>query len=342
MPSTVDRRCERALSFSARRMISATSRSALLAKFVTRGSPTRCSPGDERRARRRPRAPSRRPRRRRRRRAGASRRGRRRHTGTEIGRGSGCSAAARSSARDGGDLEREARARGAAVEVRVEQLPLELGQLAVGRERRPRAGAVAKNPCRVAHHGHSDEKYRPEVRESGVAILSLLFPAVLRPLTIASVLAPSPSLAAAAAAATPRRRSSSDGRGRRAQRHRRRARADRAGDVRGRPARADGSRRQSRCAAPPTDVGEADAPDELEDERDRARRAPDRALRRDHLDGRDVRVLPRAVAADERAQLRAVEHGAGRRSRASAREGVKVQPLERHKPEIHAPVARLR
>ena len=37
-PSCAGRKRERALSFSARRMISATSRSALFEKFVTRGS----------------------------------------------------------------------------------------------------------------------------------------------------------------------------------------------------------------------------------------------------------------------------------------------------------------
>jgi hypothetical protein len=46
----------------------------------------------------------------------------------------------------------------------VEKLPLELGELAVGRKGRPCSSAVA-NCGRMIRHGHSDERYRPEVRK---------------------------------------------------------------------------------------------------------------------------------------------------------------------------------
>jgi hypothetical protein len=67
----------------------------------------------------------------------------------------------------------------------AEQLPLELGELAVRRKCSPRTSAIAKNPSRVTHHGHSDERYRLEVRTTRASGYSV---SVLRPLAIASVL----------------------------------------------------------------------------------------------------------------------------------------------------------
>jgi hypothetical protein len=57
---------------------------------------------------------------------------------------------------DCGDLDREAAAGSAAGEVRVEQVPLELRELAIGRERSPRAGTFTENPDREPRHVHSD------------------------------------------------------------------------------------------------------------------------------------------------------------------------------------------
>ena len=50
--------------------------------------------------------------------------------------------------RDGCHLDREMAAGGAPLQVRVEQLPLELGELAVRRERRPCSGAFAQDSGR--------------------------------------------------------------------------------------------------------------------------------------------------------------------------------------------------
>src|SRR5687768_8479889 len=59
---------------------------------------------------------------------------------------------------DRADALRETAAAGAAREVRVEQLALELGELVVGSEGGPGAGAFAENPSREPGHVFSDDR----------------------------------------------------------------------------------------------------------------------------------------------------------------------------------------
>ena len=208
----------------------------------------------------------------------------------------------------------------------AEQLPLELGELAVGRERSPRARAIAKNPSRVAHHGHSDERYRRKLGKLEPSLLCSRAAAARHRLSCSSSWSSPPAAAAAA-----RRRRTSAGRARGAQPHRCGARADRAGqgpveDLLARMRIAADEVRGAR----PTCVRRA--PKELQDEREAL---ADRliALSDEIVDRGDARSFPTRAAARARSTSRS---GTPSRPQLTkpAKQGVNVPPLERHKPEL--------
>ena len=196
---------------------------------------------------------------------------------------------------------------GAPLQVRVEQLSLELGELAVRRERCPCSGAFAQNSGRMSHHGHSDVCYRREVRNPRPC---RYYDRVLRPvsifLTLVAVLllagcggGNDASKAEFTTAMVSARNEADSGL----------EQIVYATSWEDLMARMKVAAVDVRGAA--GDVRKADAPSGLKDERDLLADPPGRALGRDHLDGRDVRGVPDPGAGDPGAQLRAVEHRAG-------------------------------